>query len=278
MYGTGMTTAAAHARNAQASQLPAADEEVLGGPDAAALDFVTEMYGVQLNQLAALLAHRGEATTGGAADRAGELVARWRVAGLAETGQLSLGQEWVWASRKALRARGLPTKLVRPQVHGLRHTHAVTDVRLAVERATAWRDSGARWRAERSMRIEVGYSPTEHVPDGEAHYPGDVPSPWAGEIWAVEVEISAKTVARTAEVMLEVLTRTGDYDRDVMNSLVPETRPRYARLVYVCSPKAARAALSARAELGSPLSARIDIYNLPESALRLNSLKRGWEP
>jgi hypothetical protein len=127
------------------------------------------------------------------------------------------------------------------------------------------------------MRVGVGYSPTEHVPDGEVHYPGGVRSPWAGEIWAVEVEISAKTVERTAAVMLEVLTRTHGYGSHDTSAPMPATTPRYARLVYVCSPKAARAALSARAEVGSPLSGRIDIHDLPESALRLRTPKRGWE-
>jgi hypothetical protein len=57
----------------------------------------------------------------------------------------------------------------------------------------------------------------------------------------------------------------------------PGLPPRYAGLVYVCSPGSVQAVLNARAELGPPQSARIDVYDLPESATRLNTPERGWE-
>jgi hypothetical protein len=76
--------------------------------------------------------------------------------------------------------------------------------------------------------------------------------------------------------MHEVLVKTGEIG-DPPGLAGPGQPPRYARLVYICTAAAVRGVLSARAELGAPLSARIDIYDLPESATRLNTLKRGWE-
>lgn len=258
--------------------LPAGDDEVLTQQDAEILSFVAEMYGVQLDQLAALLADRGE-PAGSAADRAREVVARWRAVGYAETGQLSLGEPWVWVSRKGLDARGLRPKIVKPATPGLRHTHAVTHVRLAVERTSAYRDGGATWRAERSILAGLGYPARfEHIPDGEVHWPAGCGSPWAGKIWAVEVEISRKSVERVARAMQETLARTSDYGSPQASVAGPGHPPRYARLVWVCSPASVRTVLNARAKLGAALSARIKVYDLPESAMRLNTPKRGWEP
>ena len=116
-----------------------------------------------------------------------------------------------------------------------------------------------------------------HVPDGEVHYPADSAMPWAGDIWAVEVELSRKSVVRTATIMTEVLARTTDYVPTPNSSAAPGLPPRYARLVYVCSPVSVRSVLNARLEIGPPQSARIEVYDLPESALRLHTPKRGWE-
>jgi hypothetical protein len=246
-------------------------------PDMEVLGFVAEMSAVQLDQLAALLAGRGEPAKD-AAGQARQLVARWRAAGYADTGELSLGQPWVWASRKGLNVFGLRAKLVRPKESGLRHTHAVTDVRLAVERTSAYRAGSASWRAERLILSGLGFParPEEHVPDGEVHWPAAGGSPWAGQTWAVEVEISRKSVERVAAIMAEVLARTGDYDGSPA-SAITGLPPRYARLVYACSRTAVRTVLAARAELGVPGATRIDLYDLPESATRLHTPKRGWE-
>jgi hypothetical protein len=267
---TGMTP------NANWSHPPAAGD---GGPilsDIEVLGFVAEMTAVQLDQLAALLADWGE-PAGSAAGRAREMVSRWRGARYAESATLTIGEPWVWAIRKGLDACGLRTRLVKPREPGLRHAHAVTDVRLAVERTSAFRQGGASWRAERRIMSGLGFpARSEHIPDGEVHWPADGGSPWAGGTWAIEVELSRKTVERTAEIMAEVLSRTADYD--CPPAAATGLPPRYARLVYICSRTSVRTVLAARAELGAPLSARIDVYDLPESATRLNTPKRGWEP
>jgi hypothetical protein len=184
----------------------------------------------------------------------------------------------VWATRKGLDACGLRTRLVKPATHGLRHTHAVTEVRLAVQRTSSYRESHAWWRSERSILAGEYPGRLAHITDGEVHYPAGSGMPWAGEIWAVEVELSRKSVERTAAIMAEVLARTTDYGPDPNGSAAPGLPPRYARLVYVCSPASVRAVLNARLEVGPPQSARIDVYDLPESSIRLNTPKRGWEP
>jgi hypothetical protein len=247
-------------------------------PDADVLAFVADMYAVQLDQLAALLADRGEPADSARA-RARDAVAQWRALGYAEAEQLSVGEPWVWATRTALDAFGLRSKRVKPGKAWLRHTHAVTEVRLAVERTDAYRDGGASWRSERQIRSQLGSMPRdEHVPDAEVHWPADCAFPWAGEIWAVEVELSSKTVERTARIMRQVLGRTGEYGGPPASIAVPGQPPRYARLVYLCSPASVQAVLNARVELGSALAAYIEVYDLPESAMRLNTPKRGWEP
>jgi len=247
------------------------------GMDAALLRFVADMYGVQLDQLAALLTNWGQPAAS-AADLAREIVADWRATGHADTGQLSLGEPWVWATRKGLDACGHRTKLIRPAPATLRHTHAVTEVRLALGRTSSWRQSRAQWRSERSILAGAFPSRVGHVPDGEVHYPTGTGMPWAGEIWAVEVELSRKSVEHTAAIMQEIMARTSDYGGPPAGHAVPGLPPRYARLVYVCSPVSVRSVLNAQAEVGPPHSARIDVHDLPESALRLNPQKRGWEP
>jgi len=190
------------------------------------------------------------------------VVARWCAEGRAATGQQTLGEPWVWATRKGLEACGLNTKLVRPMEKRLRHTHAVTDVRLAVERTSAYRQARGSWRAERFIRDRQYPGQTVHVPDGEVRWSADTGAPWAGETWAVEVELTRKTVQRLISIMQVALSQP----------------PGYARLVYACSPESVRAVLAARAELDAPLASRIDVHNLPKSAMRLNTSKREVEP
>ena len=240
------------------------------------LRFIAEMGVVQLDQLADLVADRG-VPVDQAAGVARALVASWGAAGYAETGDLGLGEPWVWATRTGLNATGLRARSVKPSQKLLRHTHALTDVRLTLQRTPTWRKSGLWWRSERSIRSDLGFPAlAEHVPDGEVHWPADSGLPWAGKVWAMEVEISPKTVEATAKVMVEVLTLVAAAGGVPATTPLPGPASRYAGLVYFCSPKSVRAVLNARAEVGSPLSDRISVYDLPESATRLNTPKRGW--
>ncbi|MGH3304501.1 MAG: hypothetical protein ACRDOK_23030 [Streptosporangiaceae bacterium] len=235
----------------------------LTGQDGIALPFAAEMYGLQVDQLAALL---------GLTDRsAGALVRRWVGRGVASTAILSPGPRWVWLTRAGLRAVGVRYPAAPPALARLAHIRAVTEVRLALESVAAYRDGGAHWRSERHLRARLGsrIGAGEHLPDAEVHWPdapaAGPPPAWAGECWAIEAELTPKTAVRTAAIMRELLDRTGDYGCPAAQARVPGQPPRHARVLYLCSPAAAGTVTRARAALGR-LGARIEIRALPAAA------------
>ncbi len=248
--------------------------------DVAGLLFTAEMYGVQLDQLAARLAVSEV--------RARALAARWREQGYAESARLGPGRPWVWLTRDGLLACGRPYRSAPPALARLAHLRAVTAVRLALESAPGYLAAGAYWRSERRLRARMGSRVPlrEHLPDGEVHWPdtddpgpdnpgpdGRAPDrgrgtapPWAGECWAIEAELTRKTVRRTAAIMAEILTRTGDYGGPAAEVRVPGALPRHARVLYLCSPAARPTVIRARADLPGALAARVEIRGLPAGA------------
>jgi hypothetical protein len=252
--------------------------------DVAGLLFTAEMYGVQVDQLAVLLAVSEV--------RARALVARWREQGYAESARLGPGRPWVWLTRDGLLACGLPYRPAPPALARLAHLRAVTAVRMALESAPGYLAAGAYWRGERRLRARMGSRVPlrEHLPDAEVHWPdtddrapdtddrapdtddrapargrGAAP-PWAGECWAIEAELTRKTVRRTAAIMAEILTRTGDYGSPAAEVRIPGSPPRHARVLYLCSPAARPTVIRARAELPGALAARVEIRGLPAGA------------
>src|ERR1700733_4238264 len=233
--------------------------------DAAALIFAADMYGVQLDQLAALT--RGERGARAAA-------ARWRELGYAETARLGPGPAWLWVTRAGLAACGLGYSPARPALSRLAHIRAVAAARIALEATSGFQHAAAFWRCERRIRSRHGVGVRQHLPDAEVHWPDGSPpgSPdraaagWAGECWAVEAELSPKTVARTVAIMREILTRTGDYGCPAAEASVPGGPARHPRALYLCSPAALGTVLRARDALG-PLGGRIEVRNLPPGAL-----------
>jgi hypothetical protein len=244
--------------------LPAAPGPAnLSNKDAAALPFLADMYGLQVDQISELL--------GVTTRQSRALVARWVSQKLAESGTLSPGPPWVWLTRTGLRAVGARYHASAPALPRLAHLRAVTAVRLALDSAGAYRDGGAYWRSERHLRARQGgrVGGRDHLPDAEVHWPelpapGPAP-PWAGECWAIEAELTPKTVARTTTIMREVLTRTGDYGCPAALARVPGEPPRHARVVYLCSRAAAGTVVRARDAIGS-LGARVEIRPLPPGA------------
>lgn len=230
------------------------------GRDAAGLSFVAEMYGVQVDQLAAALRVSSQ--------RASAIAGRWVSRRLAEADRLSPGPRWVWLTRTGLAACGLSYAPSPPALPRLAHIRAVTAVRLALEEAPGYAAAGAHWRSERRLRSRLGgrLGQRDHLPDAEVHWPDGAPVGWAGECWAVEAELSAKTVARTSAIMREILTRTGDYGCPAAEAAVPGRPPRHARALYLCSPAALGTVLRGRESLG-PLAARIEVRDLPAGAL-----------
>ena len=227
--------------------------------DRIGLPFVAEMYGVQLDQLSLLLGCTGR--------QARATASRWAGRELAETAPLSSGPPWVWLTRAGLRTCGLGYRPAPPALPRLEHIRAVTAVRLALQSSAGWAAGGAHWRSERHLRARMGgrVGGRDHVPDAEVHWPDAGPAPWAGECWAIEAELTAKTIARTTAIMRELLGRTGDYGCAAADARVPGQPPRHVRVIYVCSPAAAGTVERARAALGG-LAARVEIRALPEQA------------
>jgi hypothetical protein len=238
--------------------------------DVAGLLFTAEMYGVQLDQLAVHLAVSEV--------RARALAARWREQGYADSARLGPGRPWVWLTRSGLLACGRPYRPAPPALSRLAHLRAVTAVRIALESAPGYTAAGAYWRSERRLRARMGSRVPlrEHLPDGEVHWPdpggapaGDaaVTAPaWAGECWAIEAELTRKTVRRTAAIMTEILTRTGDYGCPAAEVRVPGHRPRHARVLYLCSAAARPTVARARDALPGTLALRVEIRGLPAGA------------
>ena len=243
------------------TMIPAAPGPVaLASQDSTALPFLAEMHGVQLDQLCALL--------GLTSRQSRALVARWVSQKLAESGTLSPGPPWIWLTRAGLRAVGARYPAGPPALPRLAHLRAVCAVRLALQSVAAYNDGGAHWRSERHLRARADgrVGGRDHLPDAEVHWPDALapgpPAPWAGECWAIEAELTAKTVVRTAAIMRELLTRTGDYGCPAAQARVPGEPPRHARVIYLCSPAAAGAVRRARDTLGG-LAARVEIRPLP---------------
>jgi len=224
--------------------------------DIAALLFVAEMYAVQLDQLAVVL--------GVTEHRARAVAAGWRRAGYAGSARIGPGRPWVWLTRAGLAACGLRYTAASPALSRLAHLRAVTSVRLALEATTGYAAAGAFWRPERRLRAKAGgrVGLREHIPDAEVHWPDGAAVAFAGECWAIEAELTRKTVARTAAIMHEILTRTGDYGCPAGQARVPGLAARHARVVYLCSPAALPTVARARAALGGA-AGRVEIRGLP---------------
>lgn len=217
------------------------------------------MYGVQLDQLAA----QQELTW----RQARALVARWTSGRLAESGVLSPGPAWVWLTRTGLQACGVRYTAAPPALPRLAHIRATAAVRLALEATSGYADGGAYWRSERRLRSRYGgrVGQREHLPDGEVHWPDESGLPWAGECWAIEVELTAKTVSRTTAIMRELLARGADYGVPAAEARLPAAAPRHARAIYLCSAAAIGTVRRARAAIGRA-GIRVEIRELPGSA------------
>ena len=227
--------------------------------DIGGLLFAAEMYGVQLDQLATVL--------GVGEDRARAVAQGWRRTRYADSARLGPGRPWVWLTRAGLAACGRPYTAATPALSRLAHLRAVTSARLALEAVPAYAAAGAYWRSERRLRSAAGgrVGLREHVPDAEVHWPDGAPVAWSGECWAIEAELTRKTVARTAQIMREILTRTGDYGCPASQARVPGAPPRHTRVVYLCSAAARPTVARAAAMLGTA-GARVEIRDLPAGA------------
>ena len=223
----------------------------LGERDVAGLVLCGDMYGAPYDLLAACLGVR--------ADRLRGIVARWRRAGYAATGRLGPGPTWCWLTRAGLAVTGQRYALARPAVARLAHLRAVLAVRLALEAGPGYRGGQAWWRSERRIRAAIGGRAAGHVPDAEVSWPDLPESPYPGECWAIEAELTPKPLARTAAIMAGLAARTTDY----YPGSAPGPGPRYHRVVYLAALPARGVTERAAAILPPPLAARVTVRNLP---------------
>jgi hypothetical protein len=185
-------------------------------------------------------------------DRLPAIVARWRRAGYAATGRLGPGPGWCWLTRDGMTATGLGFPATRPALARLAHIRAVLAARLWLARGQAWQDRQAWWHSERRLRAARPPGSTGHVPDAEIHWPSIEGSPYAGQVWAVEVELTPKPLARTTGIMTGLLSPL-----------------RYAVVVYLAAPAARPVVTRAAAGLPAGEQSRIAVRELPASAFGL---------
>jgi hypothetical protein len=201
-----------------------------------------EHYGAPLDLLAAAL------RTG--PDRMSKITARWRRDGYTDTGQLGPGPRWCWLTRDGMTTTGLGFPAVRPAVGRLAHIRAVLAARLWLAATPAWHDGRAWWQCERRLRADrPAAGRGGHIPDAEIHWPSIAGSPYAGQVWAIEVELTPKPIERTTRIMTELLTPM-----------------RYAQVVYLTDPAARPVVTRAAASLPAGEQARVAVRDLPETA------------
>ncbi len=186
-------------------------------------------------------------------DRLPAIVSRWRRAGFAATGRLGPGPGWCWLTRDGMIATGLGFPAGRPALGRLAHIRAVLAARLWLAASPAWRRGQAWWHSERRLRADLPAAGRDgHVPDAEIHWPSLEDSPYAGQVWAIEAELTPKPVTRTTRIMTELL--------------IPM---RYAQVIYLTAPAARAVVTRAAASLPPGEQSQIVIRDLPDSAFTL---------
>jgi hypothetical protein len=179
-----------------------------------------------------------------------QVVKRWCGIGYAAKGRLGPGPAWCWLTRDGMTATGLGFPAARPALSRLAHIRAVLAARLWLEASPAWRQGQAWWHSERRLRADhPAAGRKEHVPDAEIHWPSIEGSPYAGQVWAVEVELTPKPIARTTRIMTGLLSPL-----------------RYAQVVYLTAPAARTVVARAAASLPTGEQSRLAVRDLPESA------------
>jgi hypothetical protein len=201
-----------------------------------------EQYGAPLDLLAAGL--------GVQADRMPAIAARWRRVGYAATGRLGPGPAWCWLTRDGMTATGLGFPTVRPALGRPAHIRAVLAARLWLAASPAWADGQAWWQSERRLRAAWPAAGRDgHVPDAEIHWPSIPGAPYAGQVWAIEVELTPKPITRTNRILGGLLSSV-----------------RYAHVIYLTAPAARAVVTRAAALVPAAEQPRVVVRDLPGSA------------
>ena len=215
----------------------------LGQRDIDGLILCAEHFGAPYDLLAAALGAQPARLRG--------ITARWRRAGYAATGRLGPGPAWCWLTPAGMNAAGLGYPAGRPALARLAHIRAVLAARIWLQATPAWTQGRPWWHSERRLRAALGSGVgIGHLPDAEIHWPSTQTCPYPGQVWALEVELTPKPVARTTRIMGGLLTGPA----------------RYAQVIYLTAP-AARPVVTRSAEaIPASQQARIIIRDLPVSA------------
>jgi hypothetical protein len=140
-------------------------------------------------------------------ERLSAITTRWRRAGFAAAGRLGPGPKWCWLTRDGMTATGLGFTPGPPALGRLAHLRAILAARLWMEASPAWRNGRPWWHSERRLRAEQPAADrTGHIPDAEIHWPSLDGCPYAGQVWAVEVELTPKSTGRTTRIMSGLLS------------------------------------------------------------------------
>ncbi len=98
---------------------------------------------------------------------------------------------------------------------------AVLAARLWLQASPAWHQGHAWWHSGRHIRAVRSRASARHLPAAEIHWPSLPASPYAGQVWAVEVELTPKPLARTARIIGAL-----------------QGPARYAQVIYLTTPVA----------------------------------------
>ena len=178
------------------------------------------------------------------------ILRRWRRTGYVATGRLGLGPGWCWLTRDGMNATGLGFPAVRPALGRLAHIRAVLAARLWLETSPGWASGHAWWHSERRLHAaQPAAGRGGHVADAEIHWPSIPGSRYAGQVWAVEVELTPKPVARTTRIMGELLTSM-----------------QYSLVIYLTAPSARPVVTRAAASLPPDEQPRVTVRDLPAIA------------
>ncbi len=228
-------------RDTTAGRRSDAGEVRIGRRDIDGLILCAEHYGAAYDLLAAAL--------GAQAARLRGITARWRKAGYAATGRLGPGPAWCWLTPAGMTAAGLGYPVSRPAMARLAHIRAVLAARLWLAGSPAWTQGRPWWHSERRIRAALPGVGAGHLPDAEIHWPSIQASPYAGQVWAVEVELTPKPLARTTRIMSGLLGPA-----------------RYAQVIYLTAPPARPVVTRSAGAIPAGQQARIVIRDLPPSA------------
>ena len=179
------------------------------------------------------------------AARVGRIVGRWCDLGWAAAGRLGDGPDWCWLLPAGMRLIDSPYRAAAPNPARLAHSRAVLAVRLRFAASAWYRLSQAHWRPEREI---VGSSRGPHVADGEIWWTDG--GRFSGQVWAIEVELTPKSVGRTGQIIADLLRNPAGY----------------AAVVYLVAPAARSVVLRAVDELAPAQRARISIRPAPGEA------------